>query len=297
MTTAPLPRRTSPATPLLGENPRCGLEMSIRAMTWAWSISLPPTSKLVLMALADIADDLGVCWPSHPTLALKCSLTDRTVRRVLSALQAHKLVFIEPRFKPTGSRTSNRYRLAVDIPPDKLSGGSRTPVVVGGGHQCPGAPDTCVLVTTTEPPIEPSQPPPPAPDRRLAPELTGSGGGGDLFFPKDLTAGQRHVLRERLTVLTPGQAQQILDELAGRVAIAQVKNPIRYCATLIVRMQRGEFESELGLNVADTRRATLGQIEKSATGSGPEPVVLPDRLREAIRRMRTKSYAHSRKCK
>lgn len=243
-------------------------------MTWAWSISLPPTSKLVLMALADIADGLGVCWPSHPTLALKCSLTDRTVRRVLSALQAHKLVFIEPRFKPTGSRTSNRYRLAVDIPPD-----------------------TCVLVTTTEPPIEPSQPPPPAPDRRLAPELTGSGGGGDLFFPKDLTAGQRHVLRERLTVLTPGQAQQILDELAGRVAIAQVKNPIRYCATLIVRMQRGEFESELGLNVADTRRATLGQIEKSATGSGPEPVVLPDRLREAIRRMRTKSYAHSRKCK
>ena len=33
-------------------------------MTWAWSMALPPTSKLMLMALADIADDLGVCQSS-----------------------------------------------------------------------------------------------------------------------------------------------------------------------------------------------------------------------------------------
>src|SRR5271167_4531158 len=111
--------------------------MSIRVMTWAWSIALAPTSKLVLMALADIADDLGVCWPSHPTLATKCSLTDRTVRRVLTSLQAQNLVFIEPRFNTSGSRTSNRYRLAVDTPPDNLSGGVDTRVQ-GGGHGCPG---------------------------------------------------------------------------------------------------------------------------------------------------------------
>jgi len=89
-------------------------------MTWAWSVALPPTSKLVLMALADIADDQGVCWPSQPTLAAKCSLTDRTVRRVLALLQANKLVLIEPRFKTTGSRTSNRYRLVIDTPPEAL---------------------------------------------------------------------------------------------------------------------------------------------------------------------------------
>lgn len=51
--------------------------MSIRAMTWAWSITLPPTPKLVLMALADIADDTGLCWPSHSALAAKCSPTAR----------------------------------------------------------------------------------------------------------------------------------------------------------------------------------------------------------------------------
>jgi len=92
-------------------------------MTWAWSITLPPTSKLVLMALADIADDQGVCWPSHPILAAKCSLTDRSVRRVLTLLQAQDLVVVEPRFKTNGSQTSNRYRLAISTPQDNLSGG------------------------------------------------------------------------------------------------------------------------------------------------------------------------------
>ncbi len=114
-------------------------------MTWAWSVTLPPTSKLVLMALADIADDRGVCWPSHPTLAAKCSLTDRTVRRILVLLQAHKLVVVEPRFKATGSQTSNRYRLAVYTPPrtncprgpDTRGRGGWSPVAGGPGHCCP----------------------------------------------------------------------------------------------------------------------------------------------------------------
>src|SRR5450631_3620378 len=76
-------------------------QMSIRIMTWAWAVALPPTSKLVLMALAAIADDRGVCWPSHPTLAVNCARMDRTVRRIPVRLQALKLVVVEPRFKAT----------------------------------------------------------------------------------------------------------------------------------------------------------------------------------------------------
>ena len=110
-------------------------------MNWAWSIKLPPTAKLVLLSLADIADDSGACWPSHPTLAAKCTLTSRTVRRVLIQLRAQELVFVEPRFKSNGSRTSNRYRLPVDTPQDKLSGapaahhGGEVPVTRGPGHR------------------------------------------------------------------------------------------------------------------------------------------------------------------
>src|SRR5665213_4232790 len=185
--------------------------MSIRVSHWAWSVALPPTSKLLLMALADIADDVGACWPSHPALAAKCNLSDRTVRRVLILLQTQQLVFIEPRFKTNGSRTSNRYRLAIDTPQDNLAGAPaihgreevvddhapRTPLARGRGHPCPGAPDTGVLVTTTESSTEPSQPLPPAPDRTL--ESDAAGGSSDLFQPKDLTPGQRQALRDRLT--------------------------------------------------------------------------------------------------
>jgi DNA-binding transcriptional regulator YhcF (GntR family) len=61
--------------------------MSLRVMTWAWSVHLSPTPKLVLMALADEADDDGYCFPSQRRLAAKCSITDRTVRRVLLELR------------------------------------------------------------------------------------------------------------------------------------------------------------------------------------------------------------------
>lgn len=262
-------------------------------MTWAWSVALAPTPKLVLMALADIADDRGICWPSHPTLAVKCSVTDRTVRRILVLLQAHKLVAIEPRFKTTGSRTSNRYRLAVDTPPDKLSGGTRTAEVGGSGHPCPGAPDTDVLGTTTEPSIEPSLLPLPAQHRM--PSHYARCGGGDLCYPKSLTPTQRQALLDRLAVLTQDQAQQILDELSGRQAIAQVRNPLRYCAVLIKRMQRGKFVPELGLTIADARQAEVGRhamlarIESvAAIESSSLRRALPLRQREAIQRMRTK---------
>ena len=33
-------------------------------MNWAWHQGIKPVPKLVLMVLADAADDQGVCWPS-----------------------------------------------------------------------------------------------------------------------------------------------------------------------------------------------------------------------------------------
>jgi hypothetical protein len=117
--------------------------MSIRAMNWAWQVLLPPTAKLVLLALADIADDAGSCWPSQNVIAAKCSITSRTVQRIIVTLQGQGLLVIEPRYRADGSRSSNRYRLSLDAPHDKLSGEGDTSVpggydtgVVGWGHRC-----------------------------------------------------------------------------------------------------------------------------------------------------------------
>jgi hypothetical protein len=221
-------------------------------------------------------------------------MTDRSVRRVLSLLQAQELVFVERRYKTDGSQTSNRYRLAVSTPQDNLSGGPRTLAAGGPGHVCPGAQDTSVLRTTTEPPVEPSLPPPPAADDRGCPP----GGGGDLVYPKTLTPGQRGALQNRLAVLNHDHAQQVLDELSGRMAIAQVKNPIRYCAALIESMQRGEFAPELGIKVVDARQAQaahqagLAQIQKaSSVSASSDRREIPIQFREIFERMRTRSSA------
>jgi hypothetical protein len=48
-------------------------------MNWARRRALTPALKLVLMALADSADEQGVCWPSIRTLAKKCTVSTRTV--------------------------------------------------------------------------------------------------------------------------------------------------------------------------------------------------------------------------
>ncbi len=48
-------------------------------MNWAWQQKLSPTPKLILMALADAANDFGVFWPSVSAVATKCCISIRTV--------------------------------------------------------------------------------------------------------------------------------------------------------------------------------------------------------------------------
>ncbi|EIU1681411.1 helix-turn-helix domain-containing protein [Pseudomonas aeruginosa] len=94
--------------------------MSIKAMNWAWEQSLPPVPKLVLMALADNADDHGYCWPKMKTIAAKCSTSERTVQRTIKTLLAAGLLKKDARFDASGRQVSNGYTLALTYP-DKLS--------------------------------------------------------------------------------------------------------------------------------------------------------------------------------
>ncbi len=60
--------------------------MSIRLMTAVWNTTLADSEKLVLLALADCANDEGGCWPSMATIAKKCSKSDRTVQASIKTL-------------------------------------------------------------------------------------------------------------------------------------------------------------------------------------------------------------------
>jgi hypothetical protein len=61
-------------------------QVSVRVMSLVWEINLPDSEKIVLLALADCANDEGQCWPSMATLARKCSKTDRTVQAAMKSL-------------------------------------------------------------------------------------------------------------------------------------------------------------------------------------------------------------------
>ena len=116
-------------------------------MNWAWRQVLTPTLKLVLMALADAADDQGICWPSVSTLAKKCTVSKRTVQRSLRVFIGNGLLIAEPRRRRDGSSTSNRYRLLIaggdNLSPPRAAGD--TPP----GQGCRGDPDMPVIPGTT----------------------------------------------------------------------------------------------------------------------------------------------------
>jgi len=58
-------------------------------MTAVWDRQdLSSTQKLVLLSLADWANDEGLCWPSIDRLAIKTSMAGRSVQRIIRDLES-----------------------------------------------------------------------------------------------------------------------------------------------------------------------------------------------------------------
>ena len=94
--------------------------MSIAARDWAWEQDLPPVTKIVLLALAERADDSGACWPSLNAIAKHCHISRPTVCSHLDKLETAGLLQRERRIRENGSQRSNRYQLAL-VNPDTVS--------------------------------------------------------------------------------------------------------------------------------------------------------------------------------
>lgn len=199
--------------------------------------------KFVLLALADAADDTGICWPSISTLANKTCLDDRSVQRILSNVKRDGLLDVERRYRKDGAPTSNRYRLTMQI-----GGGDKTPPPTspadcrGVVAPLPPPGDASATQTTTEPSVEPKPPQPT------------SCGSGNLIFPKQISPKETALATQRLFGLPPELAQEILDELAARLNAGVVRgSPLGYLRALISRAKDGSFRPEAGVRVATAR--------------------------------------------
>jgi len=234
-------------------------------MHWAWQQDLKPVPKLVLMALADAADDQGVCWPSVATIATKVGVSTRTVRRVMQGLINCKLLTAEPRYRSDGSCSSNRYRLLLEGG-DRLSPApdrdDTTP-----GHPRQGPPDARVIPGTTRGTQRESSPP-----RTAKTEHTGRGGGeiSDLSYPRDLLPAERTQAEIMITMLNAPLNQQVLDEWAGIIAAGDIRTSTLGCLrALIQRAQAGTFTPERGLRVAQARKARQRMVAVKAHVAQP----------------------------
>lgn len=78
--------------------------MSVRTMALVWEHSRHAGNDLLmLLAIADNANDEGVAWPSVPMLARKCRMTPRNVNLILAELRRGGEITIEQNAGPKGT--------------------------------------------------------------------------------------------------------------------------------------------------------------------------------------------------
>lgn len=84
--------------------------MSTTQTALVWPIQLPMSAKMVLVSLADQANDEGFCWPSIESLSVRTCMCERAVQKALKALREMGLLRVVERGV---SRRTNQYWLTV----------------------------------------------------------------------------------------------------------------------------------------------------------------------------------------
>lgn len=126
-------------------------KMSIKAMNWAWgqgNIHVGP--KLMLLALADHADNDGYCWPGTRGIAEKCGVSRPTLYKYLHSLREANLLCVEARTDGAGRTISNSYQLHLTTPCGACKHGITGVLPQAERLVTPGLPEPSL-----EPPIEP----------------------------------------------------------------------------------------------------------------------------------------------
>lgn len=95
--------------------------MAFKYYASAWrlgrELGLPTSQRIVLLLLADVANDRGVSWWSHSKIATATGQSTRTVCAALQALESHDLITRSPRRdEKTGARISDLIELHIPQP-------------------------------------------------------------------------------------------------------------------------------------------------------------------------------------
>lgn len=267
--------------------------MSVWATAWAWEVEVGSGgAKLVLLALADFADERGECWPAQETLGRMTEQDPRTVRRHLLRLSKKDIVARSQRCNERGERISDFYRLLAPAnrlrpearPADKSSGGAK-PSGQKWSNQRTNPADKL-----SREPLKLNHQEPPQENR----------GGGDcliqdLISPKGLSNDEKAKALGIVSRLPPVQAQAVLDEMEGAVRSNRIKsNRLGWLRKVAESARQGTFSPELGIRVVEERRL---RVQREAQTHAPQAKSWQEELiDQELERKATSARASPARC-
>ena len=69
--------------------------MSTKILSQAWDVQVSPSQKLVLISLADQANDDGLCWPSVGSISRRTGLKQRAIRAAIQFLETEHYLRVD----------------------------------------------------------------------------------------------------------------------------------------------------------------------------------------------------------
>ncbi len=284
--------------------------MSISLMTDVWKLKLQAPRKMVLLALADNANDEGTdCWPSVGKLVEKCSMSERAVQGHLSALEEDGYIKRHERLGRSNKFTIHVDRIrhellqkvkaladtpAKSAPP--ISGPDLPPQIL---HPSPSNPRGINTPADSAPPQDlHTTPAESAPITTREPSLktttTSSNAiescGGDVSFEKlhypVCSQEESIAIAELVASCPPESRQKALDEIEGARQAGVIKtNLVPFARGIVSAIHRGTF------TVGHGTKVTSNRLKRNSTRSSPIPTEMKldsealDKGREFINRI------------
>ena len=259
-------------------------------MTDVWKLTLQAPRKMVLLALADNANDEGTdCWPSVGKLVEKCSMSERAVQGHIAALEEDGYIKRHERLGRSNKFTIHLDRIRLELL-QKVKASAETPAKSAPPadvdklppqnlHPSPSNPHGVHTPAESAPPqnLHPT-PAESAPITTKEPSLktttTSSSAiesccGGDLMeelhYP--VCSQEESIAIADLVANCPAELRQkALDEIEGARQAGVIKtNLVPFARGIMTAIARGTFTVGHGIKVVDQRTI------QAANNNRPDP--------------------------
>lgn len=263
--------------------------MSILLMSRVFATNLQPSKKIVLLSLADFADDDGKnIFPSVATVAKKSSLSHRSVQSILGDFLRSGILRVTK--NPFGGAPGKTRHLQIDLTAlENLMRLARdaniSPVLETGADDSIGGVQTGAKTRAT---------PAPKPSKNLHKTTTNDGnqnsirGGADVSFdwPPQISPEEQSAIQEIFSYISISdqQKQYSLDEL--RAALSRHEIPLK-AAWVRAVLTKGMVRTTEGIAYERARKRGC-KLKDGQSQKLQEPLTVVDKAtgRERIRKMK-----------